>query len=227
MSDSIELTADLTVDIVDFMGTDLTIVNAARVSFAQHSEELSEKDKGLINFLMKNKHTSPFEHCQASFLITCPIFVVREWHRHRTQSYNEVSGRYTELQPKFYAPDLMRPLIQTGKPGDYHFELPEDDSLYYEIWREVRFTAQTAWNTYQTLLAKGVAKEVARIVLPNNIYTSYYASANLLNWMRFLSSRTEIHAMYEIRQLAYQVEAHLTERFPIAMNTWEKNGRVI
>lgn len=221
----IELTSDLKVELVDFMGTDLSIVNAARVSLNQHSDTMSEKDAGLINYLMKNKHASPFEHCQASLMVTAPLVVVREWHRHRTQSYNEVSGRYTELQPKFYAPDYDRPLIQTGKPGAYKFEVPEDDALYIDLWREVRFSSQTAWNTYQLLLEKGIAREVARIVLPLNIYTGWYATANLRNWIGFLSLRTDPQAMYEIRFLANKLEDLLTEKFPITMETWNKNGR--
>jgi len=174
---------------------------------------------------MKNKHASPFEHCQVSLLITAPIFVAREWHRHRTQSYNEVSGRYTVLQPRFYAPDYDRPLIQTGKPGAYRFELPEDDAILLKLWSEFRFTCQTAWDTYQDLMEKGVAKEVARMVLPVNIYTGWYATANLRNWINFLALRAEEQAMFEIRQLAFQVEAVLQAHFPVTMETWVKNGR--
>lgn len=221
----IELTSELKVDLIDSMGTDLTIVNAARVSFNEKSYVLADKDKGLINFLMKNRHASPFEHCTVSFLVTAPIFVTREWHRHRTQSFNEVSGRYTELQPKFYAPDYDRPLIQVGKPGAYHFELPEDDSINIQLYKDVRFSSQTAWDTYQRLLEQGVAKEVARIVLPVNIYTGWYATANLRNWFNFLSLRADDQALWEIRQLAYMVEDQLASLFPIATETWRKNGR--
>lgn len=241
MTQQIELTSDMSVELVDSMGSDMSVVNAARVSFNQNGtklangnvvdangydlEKMSERNAGLINFLMKNKHASPFEHCTASFLVTAPIIVVREWQRHRTQSYNEVSGRYTELQPKFYAPDLTRPLIQSGKPGAYKFDLPEDDVLYYETWREMRFSYQTNWDAYQTLLGKGVAKEVARGVLPLNIYTGWYATANLRNWVNFLALRAEEQAMWEIRQLAFQVEEKLHKLFPVTMETWVKNGR--
>lgn len=222
----IELVCDLKVDLVDFMGKDLTVVNAARVSLNQHSDVMEEKDAGLVNFLMKNKHASPFEHCVASFLIEAPIFVAREWHRHRTQSFNEVSGRYTELKPKFYAPDYDRPLIQVGKPGAYRFEVAGDDMLNIDLYKEFRHSCQTAWNAYEFLLEKGVAKEVARMILPVNIYTGWYATGNLRNWMGFLALRTDGQAMYEIRQLAYQVEKHLTKLFPVAMETWAKNERM-
>lgn len=222
---TIELTSELGVEVVDYMGTDLSVVNAARVSFNQSSEELSERDAGLIGFLMRNRHASPFEHCAVSIMVTAPIFVAREWHRHRTQSYNEVSGRYTELQPTFYAPDYDRPLIQTGKPGAYRFELPADDAINIQIFQEFRYSCQAAWDAYRRLLDEGVAKEVARMVLPVNIYTGWYATANLRNWLNFLSLRADDQAMWEIRQLAYKVEDALTTLFPVTIETWVKNGR--
>ncbi len=225
MTQTIKLTSELTVELIDSMGTDLTTVNAARVSLNKHSDEMTEQDAGLVNYLMKNKHLSPFEHCTLSIRVTAPIFVAREWHRHRTQSFNEISGRYTELLPNFYAPDYDRPLIQTGKPGSYKFEIPEDDKLYINVWKEFRYTCQTAWDTYQNLLDQGVAREVARMVLPVNIYTGWYATANLRNWMGFLSLRTDPQAMHEIRVLALHGEKILSELFPIAMETWVKNNR--
>lgn len=225
MGTSIELTSDLELKLVDKMGTDLTCVNAARVSLDQHSDEMSEKDIGLIKFLMKNRHASPFEHCSISFKVDAPIFVPREWMRHRTQSFNEVSGRYSELQPKFYAPNYERPLIQVGKPGAYRFEVPEDDAIYISLWKDVRYNSQTAWDTYERLLAEGVAREVARIVLPLNIYTSWYATGNLRAWINFLSLRAEGQAMYEIRTLAYDLEAILKELFPETLKAWNDSGR--
>lgn len=221
----VELSCDLNVTLVDHMGTDLSIVNAARVSFNESSDTMDERNRGLVNFLMKNKHASPFEHCAVSLLIEAPIFVTREWHRHRTQSYNEVSGRYTELKPKFYAPDYNRPLIQTGKPGAYRFELPEDDIVNIELYKDFRFSCQTAWDSYQRLLERGVAKEVARMVLPVNIYTGWYATGNLRNFINFLSLRAEEQALWEIRQTAYKVEEILSELFPVTMETWQKNNR--
>lgn len=225
----IELSNKLSVELIDHMGTDMTIVNAARVSLNQHKigddQTLSEKDAGLINFLMKNRHSSPFEHCHVSFLVEAPIFVVREWQRSRTQSYNEVSGRYTELKPIFYAPDHDRPLVQIGKPGAYSFTAADDETLLVDVYKEFRHSGQTAWNAYQHLLERGVAKEVARMVLPVNIYTSWYATTTLRNWMYFLSLRTDIQAMYEIRTLALELETKLAELYPVAMEAWEKNER--
>lgn len=222
---TVELTSDLFVNLIDSMGTELSIVNAARVSFNEESAELTDKDVGLIKFLAKNRHASPFEHCTATFRIEAPIFVAREWHRHRTQSYNEWSGRYSQLEPKFYAPDYDRPLIQTGKAGAYKFEVPKDDALNIAVFKEFRFSCQTAWDTYEYLLDEGVAKEVARMVLPVNIYTSWYATSNLRNWINFLSLRTDETAMYEIRQLAGSIEESLYKLFPVTMEHWDKAGR--
>lgn len=221
----IELTDELKVELIDFMGKDLTVVNAARVSLNQHSDEWGERESGLVKFLMKNRHASPFEHCSASFRITAPIFVAREWHRHRTQSYNEVSGRYTQMLPKFYAPGFDRPLLQVGKPGAYHFEVPEDESMYYMVHDELRYCAQTCWDSYERMLDKGVAKEVARMPLNLNLYTGWYATGNLRNWVGFLALRTDEQAMHEIRQLAFQTEQILTELFPATLLEWDKSGR--
>lgn len=221
---TVELTSDLTAELVDFMGTELSIVNAARVSLNQHSEHFSDKDAGLLGFLMKNRHASPFEHCVITFRIEAPIFVAREWHRHRTQSYNELSGRYSELQPKFYAPDWDRPIKQVGKPGAYKFEVGTDEDML-TIYREVRFSCQTAWNAYEYLLDDGVAKEVARVVLPLNTYTSWYATANLRNWINFLSLRTDPQALSEIRALAFSVEKTLFDLFPTTLEAWDRAGR--
>src|ERR1700745_1112210 len=130
MSEPVELTSEIGVHLVDSMGNDDSVVHAARVSIvgARAETEAGER-KGLLGFLMKNKHASPFEHVFSTFLVSVPIFVAREWQRHRTQSYNEMSSRYTKLVPKFYAPDYDRPLKQVGKPGAYHFELGNDDDM--------------------------------------------------------------------------------------------------
>lgn len=222
----IDLTHNLQADLVDHMGTELSIVNAARVSFNETSEKLTPKDEGLIRFLMKNRHASPFEHCTVTFRIEAPIFVAREWHRHRTQSFNEQSGRYSQLQPRFYAPDYDRPLIQKGKPGDYYFEVPKDDKVNIDLYRELRFSYQAAWNCYEYLLDEvGVAKEIARMCLPVSVYTSWYATANLRNWLGFLSLRAEDHALYEIRELAFKVEEELYKLYPITLEIWDKSGR--
>lgn len=220
----IKLTDKLSADLVSHMGTELSIVNAARVSLNQSSDEMAEKDQGLLAFLMKNRHASPFEHCVATFRISAPIFVAREWHRHRTQSYNELSGRYSELLPLFYVPTGDRPLKQVGKPGAYRFECGTDQEMRM-VHREAQFAYQTAWNAYETMLEQGVAKEVARIVLPVSTYTAWFATANLRAWINFLSLRAEENALYEIRDLAFEVEKKLFGLFPVTLEAWDRAGR--
>lgn len=221
----IELTDNMTCNLINHSGDELMIVNAARVSFNETHQEMTEKDEGLIRFLMKNRHASPFEHCFITFRIEAPIMVVREWMRHRTQSFNEWSGRYSQLQPRFYAPGYDRPIIQVGKPGAYRFEKAEEDEKVMELHKELRFSYQTAWNCYEYLLEQGVAKEVARLSLPVSVFTSWYASANLRNWLSFLSLRTDPQALYEIRQLASIVEYELVKLYPVTLDTWNQSGR--
>src|SRR5689334_6121690 len=149
MSDiAVEFTDELTVDLVDHMGSDLTAVNAARVSLNQHSDEFTEKDAGLLKFLMRSRHASPFEHSVATFLVECPLFVRSEWHRHRTQSFNEWSGRYSEYVPRFYLPNDDRPLTQVGKPGAYTFT-PGSEQQYAILRESYEYSCSTAWVEYQ------------------------------------------------------------------------------
>lgn len=214
-----KFTSQLTATLVQFMGDDLMVVNAARVSVGGHSDVLDAKDIGLINYLAKSGHTSPFEHNSITFLIDAPIFVAREWMRHRTQSYNETSGRYHKLEPRFYVPGEDRPLVQQGKPGEYTFI--KGNSTDYAVAISAQLPVyRMAYQAYDTQLSMGVAKEVARMCLPVSTYTQWYATANLLNWLRFLKLRTADNAMWEIRQLALQVEDALRKLFPHSMNVW-------
>jgi thymidylate synthase (FAD) len=197
----------------DCMASDLSVVNAARVSFAQRSEELSERDSGLIRFLMREKHASPFEHSVFRFHVKCPIFVAREWMRHRN-SYNEWSARYSQLEPEFYVPEPEDVRTQVGKPGAYSFE-PVDDELA-EATREAQREAYAhAYRTYETLLERGVAKEIARNVLPVGIYTMFYWTVNARSLMNFISLRNAETAQREIRRYAEAVEALFGERMPV------------
>jgi thymidylate synthase (FAD) len=197
----------------DCMATDLSVVNAARVSFAQRSEELSERDQGLIRFLMREKHSSPFEHSVFRFHVKCPIFVAREWMRHRN-SYNEWSARYSQLEPEFYVPDPEDVRTQVGKPGSYSFE-PVDADLAEQTREAQREAYQHAYRTYEQLLERGVAKELARNVLPVGIYTMFYWTVNARSLMNFLSLRNSDTAQREIRRYAEAVEQLFAERMPI------------
>src|SRR3954451_18446674 len=148
--------------------SDLAVVNAARVSFNVASEEMSERDEGLIRFLIRERHGTPFEHGYFRFIVKAPLFVVREHHRHRAgHSYNEWSGRYSKMQAEFYVPDYVR--TQVGKPGAYRFE-PVDEETREKTRAEIEARGEEAFASYERMLELGVAKEVARSVLPLNMY---------------------------------------------------------
>jgi thymidylate synthase (FAD) len=206
------------------LATDLAVVNGARVSFNQESQELTERDEGLIRFLMREKHGSPFEHGYFRFLVKAPLFVVREHHRHRAgHSYNEWSGRYSKMEPEFYVPDNVR--TQVGRPGAYSFE-PVDDETREATRREIEENAQRAFRSYEGLLERGVAKEVARAVLPLSTYTKYYWSCNPRSLMHFCSLRNHEAAQFEIRQYAAAAETFLERLMPITHAAFVENGRV-
>lgn len=187
-------------------------------------ERLKDRKKveGLINFLLKNSHSSPFEHGQFTFMIKTPIFVTREFHRHRTMSYNEMSGRYTEMRPHFYVPLPERPLVQDGKIGAYTF-VAGDAGQINDVSNALFVNSEQAWNEYQYLKSQGVANEVARMVLPVNIFTEFYATVNPLNLMKFLDLRTDPQALYEIRAVANQMEAIFAEQMPLTHKAWKDN----
>lgn len=217
-------TSDITVRLKRGWGTDLDVPEAARVSsrgwdeFEEDDLILTERDEGLIEMLSSSGHTSPFEHMGASFYVKVPIFTAREWMRHRTQSYNEESGRWKVLAPEFYLIDANRPVTQVGRTGEYRFEPDFDKAQLAQD--SIRYANGVCWDEYQRQLDSGVAKEVARMCLPVNIFTSFIVSANYLNWMKFLKLRCHPTAMHEIRVAADQVRNHLTKRFPVSSAAW-------
>jgi thymidylate synthase (FAD) len=206
------------------LATDLAVVNGARVSFNQESQELGERDEGLIRFLMRGRHGSPFEHGYFRFLVKAPLFVVREHHRHRAgHSYNEWSGRYSKMDPEFYVPDNVR--TQVGKPGAYSFE-SVDEETREATRREIEDNAKRAFQGYERLLERGVAKEVARAVLPLSTYTKYYWSCNPRSLMHFCSLRNHEAAQFEIRQYAAAAETFLGRLMSVTHAAFVENGRV-
>jgi len=208
----------------DAMASDLSVVNGARVSFARHKAEMDESDEGLIRFLMRDRHGTPFEHNAFRFLFKAPLFVVREHHRHRAgHSYNEWSGRYSKMEPEFYVPDNVR--TQVGKPGAYSFE-PVDDETREAARREIEDNAMRAFQAYERLLERDVAKEVARAVLPLSTYTKYYWSCNPRSLMHFCALRNHEAAQYEIRQYAAAAETFLERLMPITHAAFLANGRI-
>jgi thymidylate synthase (FAD) len=206
------------------MADDLSVVNSARVSFAQHSSEMTEREQGLIRFLIRERHGSPTEHNAFRFHIKCPIFVCREWQRHRIGSFNEWSARYSQLEPEFYVPAAEDVRTQVGKPGSYSFE-PVDEALA-EHTREAQLAVyRSAYDTYLELLEQGVAKEVARNVLPVAIYTQFYWTVNARSLMNFVSLRNSETAQREIRRYAEAVEHFFAGKMPVTHAAFVANDR--
>jgi thymidylate synthase (FAD) len=206
------------------LASDLAVVNAARVSFNARSEEMSERDAGLIRFLMRDRHGSPFEHGYFRFIVKAPIFVVREHHRHRAgHSYNEWSGRYSKLEAEYYVPDYVR--TQVGKPGAYSFE-PVEPEVREAAREELTAVAEQAFDAYERMLEQGVAKEVARMGLPLSLYTKYFWSCNPRSLMHFCSLRNSEHAQYEIREYARAAEAFLERLMPVTHAAFVAGERV-
>jgi thymidylate synthase (FAD) len=206
------------------MADDLSVVNAARVSFAQRSEELVERDHGLIRFLMRERHGTPFEHNAFRFHVKLPIFVMREWARHRIGSFNEWSARYSQLDPEFYIPEPEDVRTQVGKPGAYSFDAVDPGLAEHTRETQAAIYGQ-AYAAYVDLLEQGVAKEVARNVLPVAIYTQFYWTVNARSLMNFLSLRNAVTAQREIRRYAAACEQLFGERMPVTHAAFLANER--
>lgn len=237
MSD-IEFRSTMDVQLLDYMGDDTHIVNAARVSTLAEGSRMAlgddmAKAKGLINYLLRNRHGTPFEHNSMTFFIQAPIFVFREFMRHRIGfSYNEESARYRELRPIFYLPDEKRNLIQQGKPGEYEF-LPGTIEQYTKLVNHMESAYEESYKRYKKMLEAGIAREVARSVLPVGIYSSMYVTCNARSLMAFLSLRTKradskfpSFPQREIEMVAEQMEALFATVFPVTYEAFNKHGRV-
>lgn len=208
-----------------FMADDLSVVNSARVSFGTRKELLEASDLGLIAYLMRERHGTPFEHNAMRFHVRCPLFVAREWFRHRIGSFNELSARYKEIPTDGYLPAPEAVRTQTGKPGSYTFEpLPLEEAG--DAVDQINRAYEASYATYQNLLEAGVAKELARIVLPVGTYTEFYWTVNARSLMNFLSLRTHETAQAEIRDYALAVESVFEWLMPITFSAWRTNGRV-
>ncbi|AXQ61110.1 ThyX-like thymidylate synthase [Streptomyces phage Hank144] len=232
----IQFRDSVTVELVKSNASDSDVATAARVSTVGGSHERAvdlERDAGLINFLVRDRHGSPFEHNSFTFYVEAPIFVAREHFRHRAGwSYNEESGRYKELQPVFYRPGKGRKLMQVGRPGAYEFKHGTD---YQRGLVEYVLTGSytDAYEDYRSLLKEGIAKEVARMILPVGIFTSYYATCNARSLMHFLSLRTTdptstfpSFPQHEIELVADRMEMAFAKAMPITHEAFQRNGRV-
>lgn len=230
--------SDVSVELVQAAAQDSDVVWSARVSTSgEKSIEAQNEDasssKGLINFLMKNRHGTPFEHNSMTFMVSAPIFVFREFHRHRVGwSYNEESGRYRELAPVFYVPGPDRRLVQIGKAGRYEFV--EGTAEQSRIVHESTIRAcETAYGAYQEMLDAGVAREVARGVLPVSTFSTMYATCNARSLMAFLSLRTKdetstfpSYPQREIEMVGELMEEQFARLMPITHACFVANGRV-
>jgi thymidylate synthase (FAD) len=206
------------------MADDLSVVNGARVSFARHKEEMEESDEGLIRFLMRERHGTPFEHNAFRFHVRCPIFVAREWFRHRVGSFNEFSLRYARASDDFYVPDAEDVRTQVGKPGAYSFERVSDEVA--ETTRaKLQAVYEAAYLAYEQLVELGVARELARCVLPVGAYTEFYWTVNARSLMNFLSLRNSETAQREIRRYAEACERFLEEQMPVTHAAFVANDR--
>jgi thymidylate synthase (FAD) len=206
------------------MADDLSVVNGARVSFARRKEEMDESDEGLIRFLMRDRHGTPFEHNSFRFHIRCPIFVAREWMRHRVGSFNEFSLRYAKASDDFYVPEAEDVRSQVGKPGAYSFE-PVSEEVAETTREQLQAVYETAYRTYQELVELGVARELARCVLPVGAYTEFYWTVNARSLMNFLSLRNAETAQREIRRYAEACERFLEEQMPVTYAAFVANDR--
>jgi thymidylate synthase (FAD) len=209
----------------DAMADDLSVVNGARVSFARRKEEMDESDEGLIRFLMRDRHGTPFEHNSFRFHIRAPLFVAREWMRHRVGSFNEFSLRYAKATDDFYVPEAEDVRSQVGKPGAYSFE-PVSPEVAEATREKLLAVYETAYDTYQELVELGVARELARSALPVGAYTEFYWTVNARSLMNFLSLRNAETAQREIRRYAEACERFLEQLMPVTYAAFVSAGRV-
>ena len=229
--------SDVTVELVKQAASDADVIWAARVSTKgeQSLEDIEgdpSRSQGLINYLMRDRHGSPFEHSSMTFFVCAPIFVWREHFRHRIASYNEESGRYKVLDPVFYVPNCERNLIQIGKPGAYEF-VEGSDEQHALVEDQTKMVCREAYAAYERMLEAGIAREVARIVLPLNIYSSAYVTMNARAMMNFLSlrrsapeSRFPSFPQREIEMVAEKYETAFAELMPLTHASFIANGRV-
>ena len=214
------------VELIDHMGSDLTIVNSARVSFGKEKEELDDKDEKLIKYLVKHRHTSTFEHNVATFRFVVPLFIRSQHHRHRTWSYNEISRRYTAIDMRFYEPKEFRTQHKSNRQAS-NDELI-NPNLYGDTPVKPAATAvkehhQKSLLLYNTLLESGICREQARGVLPQNLYTEYYGTCNLNNLLKFVDLRIHEGAQWEIQRVAEALLELTTDLWPTAVNAYREN----
>lgn len=213
------------VELIDHMGSDLSVVNSARISFNRQSHTFVQEDEGLLNYLMKNRHGTPFEHNSFCFRVKAPIFVFREWHRHRIASINEMSARYMELPADWYIPKLENVRVRVGKPGHYTYE-PAASYIANTFITALDQVCKESYECYQQALVTGIAPEQARLFLHVNHYSEMYWTVNARSLMNFLSLRNAPTAQWEIMQYAVAIERLWAQEMPYTAEAFTNNGRV-
>jgi thymidylate synthase (FAD) len=236
MTDLLTFRSTPTVELIDYMPRDTAtpeerVVQAARVSSGTEDVGNAARNAGLLRMLQRDRHGSPFEHVVFTWRIECPIFVTREFFRHRIASYNETSTRYRVMEPVFYVPPATRPLVQVGKPGAYRFE-PGTPEQYGLMIRNHESVAAVAWNDYKEMLDAGIAREVARNVLPLSLYSSFYVTMNLRAFENFASLRwahpqaeVPTFPLWEIAQVCQSMEADVLRLAPDIWTYFNNQGR--
>lgn len=226
-----------TVEYVQHMGTDLTVVNSARVSFGKHKDEMDERDQKLVKYLIQHRHTSTLEHNVVTFRFTVPLYVRSQHHRHRTWSFNEVSRRYTEENIQFYSPSAFRTQHTSNRQASNADVLvdpmlnPEDQNSPkwgewiqpYTASQAIRDHHQDSIDLYEKLLSSGVCREQARGVLPQNLYTQYYGTIDASNLLKFIESRTHEGAQWEIQQVARACLEIATDLWPVTVGAYRES----
>ena len=218
---TIEFRSDMTVQVMDTMGDDYSPIQAARVSTEGAESRTTEDNNGLRRYLLREQHMVPFETQVMRFYIEAPIFVTRQILKHRIASVSEESGRYKELEPVFYVPSTDRPVKQVGKTGDYNFE--HEELLSLTSRNQLRYIAVEAWTSYENMLDAGVAKEVARMVLPLNTYSSMYLTINTRSLFNFFDLRTfqgKSKPQFEIALVADAMYGLWKEQYPLTAVAW-------
>ncbi|HBM17037.1 MAG TPA: FAD-dependent thymidylate synthase [Lentisphaeria bacterium] len=198
------------IGLIDMMGTEATIVNAARVSFGKIKQTMDDKDIELLKYLIENKHTSPLEHIVFTFSVHCPLFVRGQWHRHRTWSYNEISRRYTDFDLTFYVPSQLREQSKSNRQASVEGSSIKDSELKAQIDKHNKGSL----DFYNYLISKGVCREQARGVLPQNMMVTFWATVDLSNLLHFLELRDHSHAQWEIREYGKAIKELIAPYLP-------------
>ena len=208
------------IGLIDHMGTEATITNAARVSFGKMKETFDEKDEKLLKYLIENKHLTPLEHVKFTFSVHCPLFVARQWHRHRMENLSEISRRYTEVDMEFYIPENFRVQSENNKQASIEGSVIEKNNEAFEEYKRI---VNDCYASYEKLLKIGVCKEQARGILPQTMFTTFWATIDLRSLMNFLVLRDDDHAQKEIREYAKAMKELIRPYVPHVVEYLEKN----